>query len=659
MKSAPTIGRDRSDTTLRDHEQLMAQALEGLGQVFTPFTFVIEVKTQKFVHLAGPCESLFGMTAAEMVTDLDWWETILAPSEAPLVAKLRQDLDLHGKVSRVLPVTLRDGQKKVVRVVVMRREILGRMFSVGSVFDLGEAERLGLDQDVFRMAVEHTHEGVAVTGADGGFVFLNREHIEIFGYDRPDELLGRSWRDLYEEAEVRRIENEVFPELVAKGVWRGRLKAKRRDGSMFYQALTLSLLPEGGLVCNCQDVSEQVDLAKRLEASESMFRTFLNTLPTAVSIRNLQGDYEFVNLEAFRVLGVAGAAKEEDLQKKASLAPHPIFEILAKADQEIATTAQSARFELPLRLNGEDRVLDVKKLALRIGSEAVTHVCTLVDDVTERKRLDVLADEHARELEAYHLMQREFISMVSHEFRTPLTSIEGVRYLLMKKIEASPSGQTEDLRRLLSMQEQAIATLGQLVDQVLLLNRIEHMGLGAAPKAVPMVEFMQKAVGNIGDSLKQERVRLTMSVPEDFVAMFDEAQMRVVLENLISNGLKYSPSGTKVTVDVSASDERWELKVTDRGRGIPKADQAKLFQPFSRATNVGQVPGTGLGLTIIRRVVDFHQGTVAFTSAEGKGTVFTLSFPRQISASEEAVKTGTAPPSNIGLLFSKSRTSTP
>jgi PAS domain S-box-containing protein len=644
------IGRDGSDTALRDHKWLMAEALDGLSQVDMPITFVIEVSTRKIVHLEGPCEKFFGKTAAEMMVILDPWETILAPSDASLAAKLSLDMELHGTVSRVLHVTLLDGKRRVLRLVAARREILGRVFSAGRVFDLGEAERLGLDQDVFRMAVEHTHDGVAVTDAKGDFLFINREHVTMFGYDRPEELVGKSWRSLYAEEEISHIEQVVFPELMSAGVWRGRLKAKRRDGVLFYEALTLSLLPGGGLVCNCQDVTTQVDLAKRLEASDSMFRTLLNALPVAVVIKSTQGSNEFVNAETFRVLGKGANPHGGTQAEEAEPSPDATFEILAKIDREVPEVVEDLQFSFPLVSGDGSRILAVKKLPLRIGSEAITHVCTLLEDVTERKRQKELAEENARQKEEYHSKQREFTSMVSHEFRTPLTSIEGVRYLLLKKSELLPKERADEHQRLLALQERAVGTLADLVDQVLRLNRIEHMTLALLPRAVNLAEFMQKALGNIGDAVSQKRVQLEMEVSEEFSAMFDEAQLRVVLDNLVSNALKYSPVGSKVTVRVAVSEQRWELSVADRGRGIPKADQAKLFQPFTRASNVGQVAGTGLGLTIIRRVVIFHQGTVSFTSEEGSGTTFTLTFPRQLIPHDEKSDIIGGAPTKINLI---------
>jgi signal transduction histidine kinase len=246
--------------------------------------------------------------------------------------------------------------------------------------------------------------------------------------------------------------------------------------------------------------------------------------------------------------------------------------------------------------------------------------------------------------------------MVSHEFRTPLTSIQGVHYLLGKKAEALPSNLRDEHKRLLGMQELALGTLKELVDQVLLLNRIEHMSTDTVPRMVALEEFVRRIVTNLNISLADERIRLEVNLPHDYTAALDEGQIRAALENLISNALKYSPEQAPVEVQVAAVGESWRVSVIDRGRGIPAADHGKLFQPFHRASNVGRVPGTGLGLTIIRRVVDFHLGTLDFASEVGVGTSFTLTFPRLFAPRAAAAAAATT---STALPFLKPRLPTP
>jgi signal transduction histidine kinase len=227
-------------------------------------------------------------------------------------------------------------------------------------------------------------------------------------------------------------------------------------------------------------------------------------------------------------------------------------------------------------------------------------------------------------------IQREFISMVSHEFRTPLTTIQGAHFLLEKLLteSANPNRSvTENAEKWLNAQALGLKTLNKLIDQVLMLTRIEHMTGEALLEQLSPATLLTDTVARFNDSVDRPRVVLHNDVTTGFTAFMEPGLVKAAAENLISNGLKYSGPDKPVQVRVYTEPEGWAVEVVDQGRGIPKEDQAKLFRPFFRASNVGTVPGTGLGLAIVRHAVDFHTGRVEFESSEKAGTRFRLHFP--------------------------------
>lgn len=241
----------------------------------------------------------------------------------------------------------------------------------------------------------------------------------------------------------------------------------------------------------------------------------------------------------------------------------------------------------------------------------------------EREALE-LSQRHA----AYADLQRKFISLVSHELRTPLTAIQGAHYLMGRQISRLPPESSAQLGRLLRLQEDALKVLRDLVDQVLMLSRLDHLATqrpafaSEHPGAV-----ITKVVALFNDSATEPRVDLTDQLPAGFTAWFDAKLLRTATENLVSNALKYSPPDRRVHVTLAGIGPGWQVAVTDEGRGLPEAEVSKLFQPFFRASNVGATPGTGLGLTIVQRVMDLHGGQVECRSREGHGATFILHFP--------------------------------
>jgi signal transduction histidine kinase len=248
-------------------------------------------------------------------------------------------------------------------------------------------------------------------------------------------------------------------------------------------------------------------------------------------------------------------------------------------------------------------------------------------DVTKQKSLpngSRLAKKRHRE----HLnTQREFVSMFAHEIRTPLTAIQGAHYLLSRQLAKVPPDAAKAFDRLLNLQAQALTSLGKLVDQVLLLNHLDQGRVDQAAMPCRIGRNVAQWVVPFNDGSLPHRVQLIDQLPARYSPVVDASLLRIVVENLVSNCINYSTPDSPVIVTLCPSEGGWKLTVADRGRGIPKNEQAGLFNPFFRASNVAAVPGTGLGLAIVKRALEFCDGTIAIESEPGVGTTFLIDFP--------------------------------
>ena len=637
------VARDALEPEAED-ERIVRAELVALDAAVPKLVFVLDQVSRRFLKLDGPVDLFFNLSRAQLLADSLAWMHSVTGLDRAAASTFRADLDQSGMITRILQSTGRDGVTRTLKVSVIKRLTGGRALVSGSVeiCPYGDSK---IVPSFLNLALEGAREGIAVTDREGHYLYLNKEHISLFGYESASELIGKSWRSLYSAEGVRMIEETVFPLMRTEGRWRGRLPAKRKDGSFFSQELSLAVLANGGIVCNCRDVSTEVALIEQLGRSEEMFRAFFNSLPMPVTIRKLTGEHDFKNQACETFL-----AQEADRSGKLSggdlgQLEGKVFDYWRVVAQRVATTGTAETFDFPLTWGGRDVILEVKKLPLRISCATITHVCTIFSDVTAERRSEVMAADAARRREDYLVMQREFISMVSHEFRTPLTAIQGLQYLLLKRVSLSGEPEAADLKRWLEVQGQALGTLKDLTDQVLLLNRIEHMD-SAVPQPMEVEATLVKVVTMMSSSMEIRRTRLEVDLPKGFTAKLHEPQLRAMVENLISNALKYSIE--VVTVQAGTDGNHWWLAVTDRGRGIPEADQGKLFQPFYRASNIGKVSGTGLGLTIVARCAAFHGGRVALASRAGEGSKFTVTFPikfpeRSAARSATAVKDSASP----------------
>lgn len=229
----------------------------------------------------------------------------------------------------------------------------------------------------------------------------------------------------------------------------------------------------------------------------------------------------------------------------------------------------------------------------------------------------------ARERELNEL-KSEFVSLVSHEFRTPLEIIMSSVDNLQRYQERLPSEKREQLLRTIN---KAVRRMSGMMEEVLMLGRLETDRVAFNPTMIELGPFCQRVCEEI-ESATGKHCPIQLEVEADLpVARGDEPMLRHIFANLLSNAVKYSSPDQAVTFTVRREGETAVCRIADRGCGIPVADQKRLFEAFYRGSNVRQIPGTGLGLLIVRRCVDLHEGTIQFESAEGQGTTFIVRLP--------------------------------
>ncbi len=252
------------------------------------------------------------------------------------------------------------------------------------------------------------------------------------------------------------------------------------------------------------------------------------------------------------------------------------------------------------------------------------HLLTVGLDITDRKQAELeMARALSREKELGEL-KSSFISMVSHEFRTPLGVILSAADVLERYFDRLSA---EDRACHLEMIQRSTKNLAKLMEEVLLLGTVEERHMRFTPAPLDL--------GALARSLADEMVSATHSVcPLVFAArgplagaVGDESLLRHILTNILSNAVKYSEPGSPVEFTGTREGSNVVFTVRDRGIGIPAEDQGRIFRSFTRGRNVGQRPGTGLGLLIVERCVQLHGGTVELESTAGAGTTVTITLP--------------------------------
>lgn len=242
-------------------------------------------------------------------------------------------------------------------------------------------------------------------------------------------------------------------------------------------------------------------------------------------------------------------------------------------------------------------------------------------------------EELNKQLEANDKAKTEFVSMTTHQLRTPLSAIKWTFHMILNG-ELGPI--TEDQKHFLQKGYDSAERVITVINEWLNIDYIEAHKDEYKFIPVNISELVDGVVFEFNSALEQKKINLTVNHPKSNIPLIelDPIKMSMVIENLIDNAIKYTPEGGKVTIDivddkVATSDKSVELVVSDSGIGIPPSEQGKIFSRFFRSTNAIKLAprGTGLGLSIVKDVVERHSGKVWFESLENLGTKFHVTIP--------------------------------
>jgi len=271
---------------------------------------------------------------------------------------------------------------------------------------------------------------------------------------------------------------------------------------------------------------------------------------------------------------------------------------------------------------GERRVILLSGDRVTIGSSGC--ILTAGTDITARKQAEsdtLRALEREKELNE---LKSKFVAMISHEFRTPLEMILSSTDILSRYLERLSLAQRE---KHLGTIQVAVRRMAAMMEEVLLLGRFDSGRLPCRAEDLHLAAWCRRLVRETLDATPEPReIRLELG---DFTPMeqADESLLSHIFANLLSNALKYSPPEQSIHLYVLQEGAEAVFEVIDHGIGIPEEDHAKLFEEFHRGTNVGNRPGTGIGLVIVKRCVELHGGTISFHTRPGGGTTFTVRLP--------------------------------
>jgi len=371
---------------------------------------------------------------------------------------------------------------------------------------------------------------------------------------------------------------------------------------------------------------ERKRVAEAQRKSEEKFRALFEASSQGIMLHD-EKEYLEVNPAAARILGYSN---QQDLLGKHPRDTSPLYQpngersdVLAAQYIDECLSKRSARFEWTGRTaQGRDIPLEVNLTRIEWSGRYL--IQAFVTDITDRKNAErELLKALAREKKLGEL-KSNFVSMVSHEFRTPLGIIQSSAEILRDYFDKLPVPERQEQLASITKNTRRMA---EMMENILVLGRLDAGKMDCRPAPLDLGMFCRRVVDEV-QSATERRCPIEVSMaPCSLQCQADEGLLGHIFTNLLSNAVKYSEPGKPVKLTLKRDSLDAVAVVEDMGIGIPDADQTSIFIAFQRGGNVGERPGTGLGLMLVKRCVELHGGRVSIVSQLGKGTTVTVRLP--------------------------------
>jgi PAS domain S-box-containing protein len=627
--------QQRTEELAQANQQLRAtnHTLKALISASPRGIFTLDLEGN--VKIWNPeAERIFGWTEAEVtdkpssiITPITLLEyRIIAESLLEEVTFPTVELRCKKKDGSLIDISLsaaglKDSQDQITGVVAV-------------VADITEQKRQEEQLRLLQSVVINTNDAVMITEAepieDPGprILYVNEAFTRITGYTLA-EVQGKNPRFLQgintDQEQLKKVRNALENVQAITG----EVINYRKNGSEFWNEFSIvPVADKNGRYTHWisvqRDITERRKAEAELRISEERFRSLIENALDVITIINSDGIIYYISPSVEKVLGYT-AIELVNKNIFEYIDPDDIPNVLHNFTNAIQNNHTALSIEFRCRHKDHSwRILEA------ISQKFIDHgenlrIVINSRDITERKRLDEirLALEREKELSALKI---RFFSMASHEFRTPLSTILAAAHIL-ESCEDGETIESQKKQRNIHRVKSSVKNMIQLLDDILTINRAETGKLEFNPKEIDLEIFCLNLVEEIRLSMNNQHHIIFTSPSQGLTAYLDEKLLRSIITNLLSNALKYSPQGSNINFNLDGDNNHIILRIKDQGIGITNEDKKRLFEPFHRGKNVRNIPGTGLGLVVVKKCVELHSGTINVQSEIGLETTFTVTLP--------------------------------
>lgn len=525
---------------------------------------------------------------------------------------------------------------KASRLKNAEGEFSGVTVVVRDITDRKRAEtELQQSEARYRLLAENIIDVVVITDENGRARYVSPSVERVLGY-KPEEFENQFGWDILHTDDLPVI-MESLQGMGNDPDYRPaefRVRHKAGEYIWFESQGTLIRDAASGAISTIsvlRNITERKRMEGRLAESEAMFRGMFESAAVGVAITSLDGTISYANPTFGQMLGY-NLAELFDLNWRDIT--HPEDRLLEEPLVTQLFAGEIPYYQLEkryIRADEQELWIRLTVSVLRDIDGSIHYAMAVVEDINERKRMEqalieekVLRGAYEKEQELSNLKTQMMIR-ISHEFRTSLSIILSSSEILEHYFERLTPEKRQNHFESVRVQIQHLA---RMLDDISLIIR----GMSGPTILQPVTIDLGALCNVLVTEFRQQessrhQIELHMSSPVLLISG-DEQGVRMIIRNLLSNAIKYSPVGSTIRLELLPSDAGGAVvRVVDSGIGIPEEERLHIFEPFYRASNVGEEPGMGIGLGLVRDMVEQHQGTITVESKPGAGTIFTVWLP--------------------------------
>ena len=523
----------------------------------------------------------------------------------------------------------KDGTRKVglVHATLIRDEQGALLHDLVLISDITESKRatqkLKESESLYRSTFDHAPIGILHVDLSGSFLKANNRACEFFGYQKK-ELFEKKFLELTHPEDVEK--SIAMVQNLSSGqddFFSLEKRYLKKDGSVVWSNTTVNLQLDADdnplyFIVALEDITQRKKVESSLSESEEKYRLIYEQSKDAIMLLS-PPDWKFISgnnaaVEMFKVKNEMDFVRMGPSEYSPKFQPDgQLSKIKAKEMIETAMRTGSHFFEwVHKTLEGEEFYATVLLTRIEFGGKKLLQAT--VRDISKEKEIDII--------------KADFVSLASHQLKTPLTTVRWYTEVLMKD-----SNLSESQRGLLDSAYDGLKRMTTMVNDLLNISRIESGAIYVEPKAVDITTLIQDIISSVAPLSESHCCRIEFKKPAENIPkiMIDASMFSQVLENVLSNAINYTSKDCrcKIIVALEKQKDDYIISVKDNGVGISQKNKSKVFTKFfrSRKAQKRNTSGSGLGLYISKKIMEAVGGSIRFESKEGKGTTFFITLP--------------------------------